>query len=229
MNRNWILAPALLLVLAACAPKVAAPAEKPDRETAPPAAASPAATDAPAGRYRLDRSHASLLFRVNHIGFSDYVGRFRRFDATLDFDPAAPETMRLSATVDLTSLEIPEPPAGFLEELLGPQWLNAGAFPSAEFTSTALELLAPDAARVSGALTLNGRTAPLEMTVTFNGGYAGLEVYDPQGRIGFSARGTLSRSAFGIALGLPPEGSTLGVGDAVAFEIEAEFTGPPMR
>ena len=108
-------------------------------------------------------------------------------------------------------------------------WLNTGAFPTAEFKSTSIELLAPDAARVTGELSLNGKTSPVEMTVTFNGGYKGLAVYDPHARIGFSAHGVLSRSAFGISIGLPPAGSNLGVGDAVSFEIDAEFTGPPME
>jgi hypothetical protein len=30
-----------------------------------------------------------------------------------------------------------------------------------------------------------------------------------------------------LTYGLPPEGSTMGVGDEVKFWIDAEFTGPP--
>ena len=51
-------------------------------------AVPPASTDeVPAGSYKLDREHASLIFRVNHLGFSNYTARFKRFDATLEFDP----------------------------------------------------------------------------------------------------------------------------------------------
>jgi len=49
---------------------------------------------------------------------------------------------------------------------------------------------------------------------------------DPHARIGFSAHGTLKRSDFGIAFGIPQPGSTMGVSDAVEFSIEAEFSGP---
>ncbi len=49
--------------------------------------AMPPTTPAPAGQYRLDKSHASLLLRVNHLGFSTYTTRFSRFDAELTFDP----------------------------------------------------------------------------------------------------------------------------------------------
>ena len=35
----------------------------------------------PAGAYKLDKSHASLVLRANHMGFSTYTTRFSRFDA----------------------------------------------------------------------------------------------------------------------------------------------------
>ncbi|MBB5187872.1 polyisoprenoid-binding protein YceI [Zhongshania antarctica] len=63
---------------------------------------------------------------------------------------------------------------------------------------------------------------------TFNGGYAGHPL-DPHGRIGFSARGMFKRSDFGISIGIPAPGSTMGVGDDLEVIIEAEFTGPPLR
>ena len=68
--------------------------------SAPNPPAVPASIDAPAraaltngakaGVYRLDKHHASIVFAVNHLGFSDYVGQFTRFDATLTIDPAEP-------------------------------------------------------------------------------------------------------------------------------------------
>src|SRR4051812_21403912 len=65
----------------------------------------PAASTAPvpAGDYTLDRAHASLLFRVNHLGFSHYTARFKHFDAQLRFDPSELTASRLNVTVDTTS------------------------------------------------------------------------------------------------------------------------------
>lgn len=51
---------------------------------------------------------------------------------------------------------------------------------------------------------------------------------DPHARIGFSAHGSLKRSEFGIANGIPQPGSSMGVGDNVEVIIEAEFSGPPL-
>jgi polyisoprenoid-binding protein YceI len=79
-------------------------------------------------------------------------------------------------------------------------------------------------ARITGDLTLHGITRPVVLGATFNGGY-GKNSFDPGGaRIGFSARGTLNRSQFGLAEGIPAPGTTMGVGDAVQFQLEVEFS-----
>lgn len=184
--------------------------------------------DAPAGAYALDLAHADLSFRVNHIGFSMYTARFARWNATLRFDPANPEAMRVNASIDVPSLTLPAPPEGFTETMLGAQWFDAARFPQMSFRSTAIELTGPNAAQVTGDFTLLGITKAVTLEARFNGGYAGHPM-DPHGRIGFSAQGTLRRSDFGMAYGIPAPGSTMGVGDEVAFTIEAEFNGPPLR
>lgn len=218
------------LIMGACTSAPAAPPQ----EAAPAAAAiapmipDPAlANGAGAGVYRLDKHHASLVFAADHLGFSNYVGQFTRFDATLTIDPAAPEAATLTATVDPTSLTIPSPPEGFLETLLGPEWFNTAAFPEITFTSTQIVQTGPADAEVTGNLTFMGATLPVTFEARFNGAYPGYPPYDPNARAGFHASGSLSRSAFGMTYGLPPEGSKMGVGDEVKFWIDAEFTGPP--
>lgn len=220
------------VALAACsrqpsgeAPASAGTAEAPQAEAASPIV--PVSTQAPAGRYALDKSHASLVFSVDHIGYSQYTGGFDNFDATLDFDPANPEAMRVEATIDVHSLDIPAPPAGFLDELKSAAWLDAVGHPAMKFRSTKVTMTASDAARIDGDLTFRGVTAPVVMEARFNGGYANFPPYDQNARIGFSATGALKRSLFGVDLAIPNEEQPFGVGDLVAFEIEAEFTGPP--
>jgi polyisoprenoid-binding protein YceI len=179
----------------------------------------------PAGDYVLDPSHASLVFKVNHLGFSSYTASFSRFDAALTIDPANPGVATLTATIDPTSLTLPSPPDGFLADLLGPAWFDAVQFPEIALRSTEIDLLDDDTAMILGELTLHGVTGPVSFMADFNGGWPGIP-QDPHARIGFSATGALSRTAFGMGFGVPEPGSAMGVGDAVLFEIEAEFTGP---
>ena len=89
------------------------------------------------GAYRLDPDHIALLWKVNHLGFSHFVGRFDRVDATLDFDPAAPAASRLEVVVDTASIDSRLPDLD--DTLRGSGWLDATAFPQATFRSTAIE------------------------------------------------------------------------------------------
>ena len=184
--------------------------------------------DFPAGVYKLDKSHASLIFKVSHLGLSNYTARFTRLDAELQIDPANPGAARVTATVDPRSLETDYPDAepDFDAELSGPSWLDAAKFPQITFRSTAVEPRGPNTARIVGDLSLHGVTRPVTLEARFNGGYAG-NAMDPVGsRIGFSATGRLNRSDFGVAYGIPAPGTTFGVGDPVEILIEAEFTRP---
>jgi polyisoprenoid-binding protein YceI len=213
-----------LAALAACSPPPAQKAPAPAAAAAAPA--RPAAIDIPAGTYALDKAHASLNFRVNHIGMSRYTARFTRFDATLQLDPKNPAAASVTATIDPASLQTnyPDPKYDFDGQIEGPEFLDAPKFPQMTFRSTKVEPTGPNTARVTGELTLHGITRPVVLETTYNGGYA-KNAMDPAGsRIGFSAHGTLKRSDFGIAFGIPAPGTTMGVGDPVEVLIEAEFT-----
>jgi polyisoprenoid-binding protein YceI len=220
-----------LAVLAGCAPPAAKKTEAPAAPASAPAAAAtagkPAMPQVPAGDYTLDKSHASLSFTVNHLGFSHYTARFADFDAKLKFDPANPTASTIEATIDPRSLDLPTPPAGFKTELTGPQWLDAAKYPTITFRSTKVEVTGANTAKITGDFTLHGVTKPVVLEATFNGGYAGHPM-DPHARIGFSARGVFKRADFGIGFGVPAAGSTMGVSDQVDVTIETEFSGPPL-
>ncbi|MEX1033807.1 MAG: YceI family protein [Cellvibrionaceae bacterium] len=182
----------------------------------------------PAGNYTLDRSHASLIFRVDHLGFSMFTARFDQFDAQLAFDPRDMAASTVSATVDARSIETGVPISeelNFNAMLRGGDWLDAESHPRMTFRSRSVEVVSADQVRVHGDFTLRGITQPLTLDVTFNGGYAG-HTMDPNARIGFSAQGSLKRSDYGIDFGIPEPGTTMGVSDQVDIIIEAEFTGP---
>ena len=131
-------------------------------------------------------------------------------------------------TIDPASLELTNPPDGFLDQLRGPQWLATAKFPTITFQSLKVTRTGANTLRIDGNLDLHGVKQPITLDATYNGGYAGHPM-DPHARIGFSAHGTFKRSLFGIAYGIPAPGTTMGVSDAVEVIVEAEFSGPPLR
>lgn len=195
----------------------------PATTAAPPAEAAVENT-APAGAYTLDKAHASLIVRLSHLGYSQFTAHFTTWDATLNLDPATPENSNINVTIDPRSIASDNPPAGFID-IMRNDFLKSRDFPQISFRSTAIERTGPNTANVTGDLTLLGVTHPVTLEARFNGGYEGMQL-DPNARVGFSARGTFNRSDFGMAYGIPPAGTNMGVSDAVEVIVETEFSGP---
>ena len=172
---------------------------------------NPDPIEAPGGRYHLDPDHRVLLFRVGHLGYTKVVGRFDDLNAVLDFNPADPAASTLSVEIDTASADL----GSAALDKAASELFDAGEFPTARYESRSITLTGPRSGKIDGVLTLHGHSVPVALDVTFNGGAP-----DPltrQNKLGFSARGVLSRSDFGLGDWVPA------VKNEVAFEIEAEF------
>jgi len=229
--RRLLITACALTALAACSPKPAAnktpsatntAAEEPLRAGEPVVPGAPGATEAPAGVYKLDKHHSTLVLRVSHLGYSHYRMQFTNIDGELAFDPKNPTAMKVTASVDPRSLLLPDPPTGFKDTLLGKDWLDAGAHPQISFRSTKIDMTGPASANVTGDLTLHGVTKPVVLKLTFNGGNPANAM--DGARIGFSGSGMFQRSDFGISYGVPAPGTNLGVGDRIDFTLETEWS-----
>ncbi len=193
-----------------------------------PAAHVPAAGPPPSGQYQLDKSHASLLVRASHFGFSMYTTRFSRYEASLMFDPKNIPASILKATIDASSFEMDGAPQFCLDIMKGDKYLDVARYPTIVFRSETVRMTGPKEFEIAGVLELHGVSRPLVLAASYNGGYPGIPDADPHARIGFSAHGSIKRSDFGMSAGLPAPGTTAGVGDVVDITIEAELSGPPL-
>jgi polyisoprenoid-binding protein YceI len=192
------------------------------------ASTSNAVPPVPKGIYTLDKAHTSLLFRVSHMGFSSFTGRFTAIDVRLETDPSKLTASKLEVTIDPTSVVSDNAPDGFLAMIAGKGWLDAQDYPQITYRSTRVESLGANKIRIDGELTLHGVTKPVVLEAQYNGGYASHPM-DPHARIGFSATGRFKRSDFGVTVGIPAPGTTMGVGDEVQIVLETELTGPPIK
>lgn len=167
------------------------------------------------GAYTLDKTHASILWKVDHLGFSTYIGRFNDFDATLDFDPENIEASSLEVIINTASLDVNN--ESFAEDLRGEDWFNVAQFPQAIFRTTSfVEAVDEDTFVFEGDLTLLETTAPVTLTVNFNGG--GRNFLTRSYTLGFSASTSFQRSAFGL-----DNLVAFGVGDNIDLEVHVEF------
>jgi polyisoprenoid-binding protein YceI len=93
-------------------------------------------------------------------------GQFRKFDATVAFDPAKPESTKAEFEVELGSIDLGNEEGE--TEAKRKLWLNVESFPKAKFVAASVKSLAPGRYEASGPLTIKGITrnivAPFTMT-----------------------------------------------------------------
>ena len=172
-------------------------------------------TELRSGGYVLDKDHASLVFEINHLGFSTFIGSFDDFDAALDFDPENVGNSSLEVIVNMDSLDVNLPE--FEEELKGSSWFDVATVPQAVYRTTSLAETRDENTFVfAGELTLHGVTAPVNLVVDFNGG--GRNVLTRSYTLGFEAEAEFLRSDFGVS-----RFTNFGVGDAITLAVNVEF------
>ena len=172
-------------------------------------------TEVRAGQYILDPNHASLIWKLNHLGFSTFIGTFNEFEASLDFDPEDIENASLEVVINTSSLDVDIPE--FEEELRGDSWFDVAVFPQAVYRTTRfVESVDEDTFLFEGDLTLLGTTAPVSLEVNFHGG--GRNFLTRSYTVGFSGSAKFNRSDFGL-----DRFTSFGVGDEIDLEIHVEF------
>lgn len=188
-------------------------------------AQTPPPIEAPAGTYAMDKTHASMTWRIRHMGLSNYTARFKRFDVSLRFDPVDFSRSSVEASVDVASVETDFASGDgrdFNAELRSESFFNVVRFPRATYTSSKVTRTGPRSMRVDGSFTLLGVSQPLSLDVVLNGSMKS-HPFAKVPALGFTATAQVPRLAFG----LNPPPVQQGVGDKVDIAIEAEFVQVP--
>jgi len=159
-----------------------------------------AAAPARAADYVIDtaKSHASINFRIKHLGFSWLTGRFNEFSGIFTFDEAHPEAAKVKVEVDTESIDSNH--AERDKHLRSKEFLDTATYPTATFESTGVKVNG-DKATITGNLTLHGVTKPIEIAAERVGGGD-----DPWGgfRQGFTGTTRIPLKDFGINFDLGP-------------------------
>lgn len=154
-----------------------------------------------AADYKIDteNAHASITFKVSHLGFSWIIGRFDKFSGTFTFDDKNPDASKVKVDVDTTSVDTNL--ALRDKHLRGADLLDTDEYPTATFESTSVKPTGPNKAMVTGKLTLHGITKDIVIDAEHVGGGK-----DPWGgyRDGFTGTTKITLADFGILRNLGP-------------------------
>ncbi|MFY3325961.1 YceI family protein [Vibrio fluvialis] len=140
-------------------------------------------------------AHASVNFKVSHLGYSFTMGRFNTFSGEFSYDPTNVAASKVSVTVDTTSLDSNH--AERDKHIRSSDFIDAAKYSTATFTSTKVVDRGDGKLEVMGNLTLHGHTKPITIDAEFIG--AGKDPWGGE-RAGFSGTTRLELKDFDIAV-----------------------------
>jgi polyisoprenoid-binding protein YceI len=172
-------------------------------------AAAPAFAAEP---WELDKSHATISFRADHLGFSSTHGVFRAFDADILFDPENIEATEVTVTIDAASIDT------FWEardnHLRSADFLDVDNHPTITFVSTGIEQTGENTAILTGDMTMIGETREVSFNATLN--QLAPNPFNGAPTAGFTLEGEIMRADFGMNFG----GDAFAVTVPVTIDVE---------
>lgn len=169
---------------------------------------------APDGRYDIDPVHSHAIFKVKHLGVSNFYGRFNKIGGKLLVDAADPGESLVQITIDAASVDTNDEARD--THLRSADFFNVEEHPTLSFTSEKVVAKGAGRLEVAGELEMHGVTRPLTVIVEQVGFGK-----DPRfgTRVGYEARFTIQRSDFGMDY----------VPDLLGDEVEVVFSLEGMR
>ncbi len=165
-----------------------------------------------ATKWNLDTTHSEITFKVRHMMISNVKGAFNTFTAEVEAEDDTFKNAKVRATIQTDSIDTNNDDRD--AHLKSADFFNAEQNPTITFESSSL------ADDVTGHLTINGVTKPVQLEVEFGG-----INQDPWGntKAGFTFEGKIKRSDFGLNWNAALETGGVLVSDEVKIAGELQF------
>jgi polyisoprenoid-binding protein YceI len=166
--------------------------------------------------YIIDKSHFSIGFLVEHVGYARTLGMFRDIDGSYIHDVKNKKINDINIIINTDSVFTNDEKRD--EHLKSPDFLHVDKYPEMVFKATDIKIN-NDETIINGNLTLLGITKPLVLTGKINkiGKYPFGGIIKPY-VMGISAKGTIKRSDHAMMYAIKDNL----VGDEIELIIEFE-------
>lgn len=143
----------------------------------------------------LDKDHTKVGFSVPHLVISTVEGRFKEIDGSIEFDPKNPKEVKnfkIDVTIKADSIDTGNVKRD--EHLRSKDFFDVKNQPVLKFLSKKVDYIADKKYKISGDLTMAGKTRPVTLDTTYIGEANAYEVK----RVAFKAKTTVKREDFGL-------------------------------
>jgi polyisoprenoid-binding protein YceI len=169
--------------------------------------------------WQIDPAHSHVEFAVRHLMISSVKGAFGDVQGTVSVDESDPRSILVDVTIQVASIDTRQEQRD--AHLRSADFFDAVRFPTISFRSRMVAGSYLDGEfRLVGDLTVRDVTREVILDVATEG-----HLTDPWGaeRVGFSARGRIDRTDFGLTWNQALETGGVLVGNEVKISVEVEL------
>jgi len=144
-------------------------------------------------------AHASINFKIQHLGYSWLVGRFDKFSGNFSYDKSNISAAKVEVNIDTSSVNSNHGERD--KHLRSDDFLDVSAFATAKFISKKVTDKGDGKLAIAGTLTLHGVSKDIVIDAQTVG-----EGKDPWGgyRVGFSGTTNIALTDYAIKMNLGP-------------------------
>ena len=144
--------------------------------------------------YTPDKWHTRILFTVDHMGLSHYEGRFTDSKIALVLDEEDFANSSVEVTVPVSSIDTFSPELN--SKMPDPLFFDSEQYPNMHFKSSSVIKTGANTGRITGDLTIKGKTLPTILDFTINGKV--MHERFKLNNIGFTATGSIDSREYGV-------------------------------
>lgn len=174
--------------------------------------------------YVVDSVHSSLIFKIEHMGVTDFYGRFNDVSGELSFDEEKLAESRVKVVVKASSLDTNSKNRD--THVKSEDFLHAEEHPEIVFEGKGFTKKSEDTYELTGTMKFRGVEKKMKVLVKKSGS---ADHHILGKRVGFTCTFTVLRSDFGMSFALDTlsdeVGITLGLEFAIAEEKKKEEEG----
>lgn len=167
----------------------------------------------PKTKWKIDKAHSEIAFKVKHMMISTVTGHFEDFDATVETDRDDFVNADFSFIAKTASINTKNKDRD--AHLKSDDFFNTEKYPELKFKSTSF-----DGTTLTGNLTIRDITKEIKLDVDYNG-----TAVDPYGqtKAGFEVKGSINRKDFNLEWNAVTEAGSIVVSDNVKLIADLQF------
>lgn len=167
--------------------------------------------------YQVDPNHTTVGFKTKHMMVTTVHGKFKEWSGQVEVEEGRPETAVVTGTIKVASVDTG---LEMRDKDVRDKVLDGDRHPEITYRSTKIERTGDHRAKVTGDLTIAGKTRPVVLEVETEDEFQDMMGFQ---RVGFTATGALRRKDWDLTWNMVLDAGRMLLSEEVKIEIDGAF------